>query len=49
MKNLTDKTISKLNQECLKRSKYGGCRMECDVSGAKLSWCREVWEKVLKK
>ena len=35
----------KLNEECLKRSKYGSCRMECEAFGAKLGYCGEVWKK----
>lgn len=44
-KTLTDAMIRRLNAECLKRSKHGPCRMECEVFGAKMGYCREVWEK----
>lgn len=47
-KTYTDALIRRLNAECLKRSKHGPCRMECDVFGAKLGYCREVWEKATK-
>ena len=48
-KTLTDSLIRKLNAECLKRTKYGGCNMECDVFGAKLGYCKSVWKSAGKK
>lgn len=43
-KKMSDALIRKLNAECLKRSKFGTCRVECDVFGAKLGYCKEVWK-----
>lgn len=47
-KTMSDSLIRKLNAECLKRSKFGTCRMECDVNGAKLGYCKEVWDRARK-
>lgn len=43
-KTVTDALIRRLNSECLKRSKFGGCRMECEVFDAKLGYCKSVWK-----
>jgi hypothetical protein len=48
MDKQTEKLRIKLNAECLKRSKYWGCRMECELETAREGYCREVWKKVEK-
>lgn len=46
MKQKQNTIVTRLNAECLRRTRIG-CHMECDK--LKSNWCREVWEKVLKK
>lgn len=47
-KRYTDALIRKLNRQCFENCKKGLCRMECDVRGAKLGYCKRVWEMVTK-
>lgn len=34
-----------LRKACLEVSRHGTCSMECDVDGARIGWCPEVWER----
>lgn len=47
-KQLTDEMRAKANAECLKRSKFGSCRMECETDKTPGGYCREVLEKAAK-
>ena len=38
----------KLNAECLKRSKFGTCNMECELPTAIMKYCIEVWKAAVK-
>lgn len=42
------KLKEKLSAECLKRSKFGSCNMECEKPTAIMNFCIEVWKAAVK-
>lgn len=48
-KTFSDTLIRQLNRECQRRRDNGECRLMCDVHGAKVGWCHDVWVNVAHK
>lgn len=41
---MTQPNYDKLNQLCAERCRTGKCNMECEVCGAKVGYCQQVWD-----
>lgn len=44
-KTMTPALLDRLRKACLEQCRKGRCTMVCEVRGAAIGWCRDVWDE----